>query len=618
MGVYPEDIGYLEITENIQDVLLIMDKDCRIEWINNCGQEFSGFDSDEMTEKNLRDLIHPEDIQDFDDAIHSLKNGGAMDIQIRIIDRNDDIVYIQLIGSLLKKSEKILIQIKDIGENVKAKEELRKRNEFIETILDNLPIGIATNAFDEGVANYMNSKFQEIYGWTDEDLENIEEFFDRVYPDSEIRDELKKRVMDDINSGDPERMHWENLEVTQKNGSKKIISAQNIPLIDQNVMVSTVWDVTDRHLAEKFLKESEERFILAMEATNDGLFDWDLKTNRIYYSPSWKRMLGYEDHELENDFSTWERLTHPEDVKKSWSRLKAHLGGEIDRFEMEFRMKHKDGHWVDILSRAEAQFDQGGEPCRVVGTHIDITDRKRMEKELNLSRLRYMEEKRRAELYLDLLSHDIGNLHQGIASFAELALRGLENDEVTSTFLRNIRKLAKRSNNLIKNVKILSRIRESENKFIPLDITNVVNESISMTRNMFPDSNVKINFIQPDERIRIKAEPVIQNIFVNIIHNGIKAQTGEEKILDIHFDVIKDRKEVIVNLADHGPGIDRKRKGELLERSSHCEEKKHSGVGLMLVKNLVERYGGEIEVRDRIEGDPSSGALFRIRMKYLE
>jgi len=136
-------------------------------------------------------------------------------------------------------------------------------------------------------------------------------------------------------------------------------------------------DITKRKEIEEALKASDERFALAMEAAQDGLFDWDLRTNSIFYSPGWKRILGYDDDELKNEFDTWSTLTHPEDVETSWAMLNEVIERRRPRFELEFRMRHKDGSWVDILSRANALFDEHNEPTRVVGTHVDITERKK-------------------------------------------------------------------------------------------------------------------------------------------------------------------------------------------------------------------------------------------------
>ena len=168
-----------------------------------------------------------------------------------------------------------------------------------------------------------------------------------------------------------------------KNGTEYQISDSAAPIKNEKGetkgVVLVFSNVTDKYAAQKQLKESEERFNLAMQASNDGLFDWNLETNEIYYSPGWKRMLGYEDHELPNDFSVWENTTDKEDVRKSWELQQKLISKEIDRFVMEFKMKHKDGHFVDILSRAEAFFNEKGKAIRMIGTHTDISDRKQAE-----------------------------------------------------------------------------------------------------------------------------------------------------------------------------------------------------------------------------------------------
>ena len=137
------------------------------------------------------------------------------------------------------------------------------------------------------------------------------------------------------------------------------------------------------------VRNSDERFNLAMEASQDGLYDWNLITNEIYYSTGWKKMLGYEDDELPNDFSIWENLTEPEDVKRSWEMQQELVNMKRDRFELEFKMKHKDGYWVDILSRAKAIFNEKDEAIRIVGTHVDITDQKLTRKKLRLEQERF-------------------------------------------------------------------------------------------------------------------------------------------------------------------------------------------------------------------------------------
>ena len=122
--------------------------------------------------------------------------------------------------------------------------QLRDRNYYIQTILDNLPIGLAVNKIDEGSAIYINKQFEDIYGWPAEEIESVEAFFERVYPDPDYRKIIIERVLTDMASGDPDRMQWDNIQVTAKDGSTRFISAKNIPLVEQNLMISTVMDVT--------------------------------------------------------------------------------------------------------------------------------------------------------------------------------------------------------------------------------------------------------------------------------------------------------------------------------------------------------------------------------------
>ena len=119
-------------------------------------------------------------------------------------------------------------------------------------------------------------------------------------------------------------------------------------------------NLVKKRKAENRLKKSDERFELAMKFAKDGLFDWDMQADTVYFSPGWKRLLGYEDHEIKNKFSEWERLTDPEDLKEAWNMIKDVAHGKKDRFEKEFKMRHKAGHWVDILSRANGVLNQQG------------------------------------------------------------------------------------------------------------------------------------------------------------------------------------------------------------------------------------------------------------------
>jgi two-component system cell cycle sensor histidine kinase/response regulator CckA len=124
------------------------------------------------------------------------------------------------------------------------------------------------------------------------------------------------------------------------------------------------------------LRESEERYALAVEGSNDGIWDWNLVTEEVYLSPRWKKMLGYGDNEIANDRDAWKKLMHPDDYPRTKEILGDYLDGRIPNYEFECRFRHKDGSWRWIFNRGICLRDERGKPYRMAGSHSDITERK--------------------------------------------------------------------------------------------------------------------------------------------------------------------------------------------------------------------------------------------------
>jgi diguanylate cyclase (GGDEF)-like protein/PAS domain S-box-containing protein len=141
-------------------------------------------------------------------------------------------------------------------------------------------------------------------------------------------------------------------------------------------------EIAKRKEAEKALRESEERYALAAEGSNDGLWDWDLRNHRVYFSPRWRMMLGYEEEGITQHPSEWLHRVHPHDRSKVRNALLEHIDGSSPHFEAEYRILHKDGEYRWMLSRGLAVRDADGKAYRLAGSQTDVTARKMAEEQL--------------------------------------------------------------------------------------------------------------------------------------------------------------------------------------------------------------------------------------------
>ncbi|MEH2391809.1 MAG: GAF domain-containing protein [Nostoc sp.] len=186
-------------------------------------------------------------------------------------------------------------------------------------------------------------------------------------------------------------------------------------------------DITERRKTAKALQESEERWQLALDGNNDGIWDWNLKTNEVFFSTRWKEMLGYKDHEVSYGWDEWTKRIHPDERDSVLQAFQDHFAKKTPFYVYEYRVQCQDGSYKWILDRGQAHWDALSDVVRMVGSYTDITDRKRVEKELKQQNLR-------SQL------------------FAEITLKireSLQIDEILQTSVTEVQKLLKADRVLI-------------------------------------------------------------------------------------------------------------------------------------------------------------------------
>ncbi|WP_339916095.1 PAS domain S-box protein [Yeosuana marina] len=411
---------YIGLLQNLEVGIVVHAPDTSILMNNSVAEEILGLTNDQMKGKTAIDPSWKFIKEDFTTAPFDeypvnkiVKSKKAIKNQILGIYHpiKNHIVWATINGFpvLNTKGEitEIVISFIDVTERKLAEEALSNSEENLAITLQSIGDGVISTDIN-GRVEHMNPMAEKLCGWRLADAvgKPLSEVFNII--NAESRKKVENPVEKVLEKGEIVGLANHTVLIS-KNGSEYQIADSAAPIINKEGLIRGVVlvfsDITEKYAEEKKLKESEERFNLVMNASNDGLFDWDLITNKIYYSPGWKKMLGYEDHEIPNDFSIWEKMTDSEDVKKSWELHQKLINKQIDRFVMEFKMKHKNGHWVDILSRAEAVFDPDGKAIRMVGTHVDISKQKKLEQQLLLSK----EKAEESKTYLDNIINKIGD-----------------------------------------------------------------------------------------------------------------------------------------------------------------------------------------------------------------
>ena len=405
-----------------------------------------------------------------------------------------------------------------------------------------------------------------------------------------------------------------------------------------NNMISII---NERELS---LTNSEERFSLAMQGANDGLWDWNMVTNDVYYSPRWKEMLGYNIDELEDTLDTWKALIHPDDLETSLNSINEYIDEKSMSYHQEIRMIHKNGNIVDILTRGFITRDElTKKPIRMVGTHIDITDRKKQEIELKTlnNNLEQCVKERTLELellntelvsakdvaesankakssFLANMSHEIRTPMNGIIGLTELTLRTNLN-ELQKEYLEKVKISADILLRILNDILDFSKIEAGK---LALEATsfnfdNIIQNVYSIFDVKAREKNVSLNLdIAKDIPKVLLGDPVrLTQIMANLLSNAIKfTDRGSITIRVSSSDQIG---YLNFNIIDTGIGIPHDVQNKLFTSftqadSSTSRKYGGTGLGLAISKHLIELMKGNIT----LISEPNKGSSFNFSL-YL-
>ncbi len=394
-------------------------------------------------------------------------------------------------------------------------------------------------------------------------------------------------------------------------------------------------------LLESQLSFSRERFDLAMQAANEGLWDWNLISNQVYYSPRWKKILGYEDGEISNHITEWESRIHPDDIIKVKEEEKKHLKGQTQRVETHYRIQHKNGQYIWVYERGTAMLNVNEKPYRMVGILMDITKQKNIEKqlheyqnelekkidirtrELKKAMIKAQESDSLKSAFLSNLSHELRTPMNAILGFVSLLESESIDREREKDFIQYIRYSSDALLRLINDMVDLSLIETNQLKIIEKkcyfnrllkDIHahfTEVKERNDKQRLGFllncPIENQNFAILSDEKRLR--------QIIYHLVDNALKFT--DHGYVEMGYELKS--KSLIFYVKDTGKGINSAHIDSIFDSFRKGDEQKSilyrgTGLGLTIVKRLVDLLDGKIGVDSEVD----AGTKFSVEIPYIK
>ena len=382
---------YKILFESSPSGILFATSDGTIINANRTLREMLGYTESDLVGKNVSDISHPDSRNTVKYNLEKILTGETLNHVVKSIKRDGSAIFNLLYEKKVRiegYGDCIISIANDITKQINAENKLKEIEEVKKNILEH-----SNNVFYSHTINheitYISPQIKQLLGYEPE--EAMIKWTDLI-TDNPINEIAFKKTSEAISTGIKQKPYQ--VELKTKDGKVKIVEVNEDPVVVNGKTVSIVGaliDITEKKKAELALAEAKEQFQFAIEGSDVGVWDWQVQTGETVFNEKWANIIGYSLAELQPvSIDTWIHFCHPDDLPVTRKLLNEHFNGGTDTYEAEFRMKHKSGKWVWILDRGKVvQWDEDKRPIRMVGTHLDITERKQVDKELRDSEERF-------------------------------------------------------------------------------------------------------------------------------------------------------------------------------------------------------------------------------------
>ena len=354
--------------------------------------------------------------------------------------------------------------------------------------------------------------------------------------------------------------------------------------------------------------ENLSLFISLIEGTNDLIHSVTPEGGFDFVNRAWLETMGYTGTEVQDlllkDILFPGHLKKHQDIVDEAFRGKTFSNVEVNFLSNKGEMIHCVGN---IFPHKE-----GSKTTAVHGFFRNVTEEKATQ--VNLS-----EAKARTEFFVDLMVHDITNIHQEILSTFEILLLTPEFPGSLVSFVNEGLTEMERASRLIGNVRKITRLYTKQRDEKLIDLSEAITKAADKLQTAFTDKELLLTTTLVSGQYSIMADEFLDDVFYSLFHNAMKFDKSEKVRVDVDVEIVRFTPFIRIQIKDHGPGISDEEKEVIFSQLSHRRESLLGlGLGLTLVKRIIETYGGYISIQDTVEGDYSKGASFTILLRYQQ
>ena len=501
-----------------------------------------------------------------------------------------------------KALENLLIKAKVRAEE--SEEKLIESNEFNRNLIDTMQDGFSV-IDAQGVQTDANPAFCKMVGFTIEELRGATAPF--LYWPPEEYENIGKAFLQTI------KLEVNNFELVfmKKTGERFPVIVSPSPIRNKQGAIinygAVIEDITERKQAEQALKDSEEQLKLVLKGSNLGFWDWNIETGKVQRNERWAEMLGFTLEEIEFTVNQWTDLIYPDDREKVLLSLNNLLEGKTSTHQVEYRMLTKGHGWKWIFDSANiVKRDSNGKPCRMTGTHSDITERKQADIQLQQYANDLKKLNADKDRFIKILAHDLKNPFNSLLGFSDLLVKNIYkyDKEKIETQLKTINQTIHKTYHLLEDILQWTNSQSGNLEIEPrlINLNKICNEQIEHIRNHADTKQIAVNYFET-ENIQLYADTnILKTILRNLIINAVKFTSTNGQIA-VYAE--KADKYAIITVSDNGNGISEENISKLwsiTERitTEGTDGEKGTGFGLLLCKEFVEKHGGQIWVESEV------------------